>query len=151
MLEYYDQYETENFIVLLSERCPESLFSLIHNYKPPIDHKLKLTAQLIEAVAGMHQRGLLHLDIKPDNVLVGPEGGVRLADFGTSLHSDSATASLRGTYPFLAPELFSTAGLPHELHFSKSVDAFALGVLLSELWVGDLLHENSSAQTCEQW
>jgi eukaryotic-like serine/threonine-protein kinase len=150
-LEYYDQFETENYLVMMSERCPESLTSLIYEYTIPIEHKLKLTAQLIEAVAAMHQRGILHLDLKPDNVLIGPEGGVRVTDFGTSLRTDSAVASLRGTFPFLAPEMFTHESFPEQLPFSEAVDIFALGCTIAELWLRGLPHENSAAETCEHW
>lgn len=129
-----------------------SLYSLIHDgYKLSTEYKFKLTAQLIEGVHEMHERGILHLDIKPDNVLIGCDGGVRIADLGTSMRRDSAVGHLRGTYSYLAPELLQEECFPVAFPFDERIDAFELGITILELWLGKVPHARPEMMEYEQW
>ena len=81
---------------------------------PPRDWRLRL-APLLDAARGLaaaHDLGYLHGDVKPDNVLVGRDGRVRVVDFGLARLVDQPDAApFGGTPAYMAPELGGAAGL----------------------------------------
>lgn len=100
---------------------------------------LAVTRQVVEALSYAHGRGVVHRDIKPDNIiLTNPDGiqnpGVKVADFGIAkILSESSTAThLVGTAHYLAPELISDNVV------SPSADVYALGVTLYQMVSGQL-------------
>lgn len=88
----------------------------------------RLAIELLSAVACVHDRGVLHRDIKSGNVLIDEAGHARLTDFGLARFEDSTQITgsneVVGTLRFLAPELIE--GKPA----SRQSDLYALGVLL---------------------
>ena len=81
---------------------------------------LVVASDLLDAVTAVHRAGLLHLDVKPANVLVVADATIRLADFGLAQQLDGARASGSGTRGYGAPEQFVT-GAP----LDASADVFA--------------------------
>jgi eukaryotic-like serine/threonine-protein kinase len=115
----------------------------------PAAQRIALFLAVAGALDAAHGVGVLHKDIKPDNVLIDAHGAVRLTDFGSSrlldpgrlkalgitalgMTVDIAADAQTGTPMYLAPELLD--GQPATLRS----DLYALGVLLYQLWVGDL-------------
>ncbi|MGJ9421831.1 serine/threonine-protein kinase [Aeromicrobium sp. CF3.5] len=102
------------------------------------DAAVSATAAVLDAIAAAHEKGCLHRDVKPDNVLVadgeGPLGDrVRLTDFGIARLAQESTVQatgLLGTPGYMPPELFS------EGRFSGASDVYAAGVMLYELLSG---------------
>ncbi|KTD61405.1 protein kinase domain-containing protein [Legionella spiritensis] len=91
---------------------------------------LKISLAIIEAVNNIHQRGILHLDIKPENIMVDPTTlKVTIIDFGLSVPiSKKRVKNPRGTPEFISPELaFANA-------VSPACDVFSLGQTLAEFW-----------------
>ncbi len=87
----------------------------------------RVLSDLLNALAHAHARRVLHLDLKPDNVLLNepgkPEGGVRLTDFGLALLRDHSREGMAGTLYFMAPEQFVGRDL------GPSTDLYALGCM----------------------
>jgi len=94
---------------------------------------LAWAAQLLSALAHMHERSILHRDIKTSNVLLTPEGTLKLIDFGAArslADGDDLATTCIGTPYYLAPEMIAGRG------YGPSADVWALGVLLYEVAMG---------------
>ena len=103
---------------------------------------LYLVSQMVDALGAVWKAGLVHRDIKPDNILVGPNGTGKLIDFGLAM-----SPSIRATQEPLGPELAGTAGYlaPEQAKDAGKVDhradIYSLGVTLYEALVGRLPFE----------
>lgn len=105
----------------------------------PLAEALRIGREIAEGLAAAHARGLVHRDIKPDNVfLEGPSRSVRIIDFGLArvMADDSAKLTVEGTV------VGTPAYMPPERIGEESLDAksdlFGLGVMLYELLAGRL-------------
>ncbi len=95
---------------------------------------LSYTEQLLDALAYAHEARIIHCDIKPDNVILFPEGQVRLADFGiakVALRTRTIMGSGQGTVGYIAPE--QAMGKP-----SFRSDVFSMGLLIYRMFSGEL-------------
>jgi len=86
---------------------------------------LPLFRQLLEALAHVHEKGYVHRDVKPENLIVAPTGRIRLVDFDLAGPNEEGLGGLRvGTLAYLAPEV--AAGKPA----TPAADLYSAGVLL---------------------
>ncbi len=100
----------------------------------------RLAAQVADALAYAHAKGVVHRDIKPANLLVAADGTVKVADFGIARVANSTLtleATVLGTPAYMAPE--QIAGQPVDAR----ADLFALGVVLFEMVAGRRPFEGS--------
>ena len=97
----------------------------------PVAERLRLFLKLCEAVAFAHAAGVLHLDLKPSNVMVGEFGEVLILDWGIARRRDAAGAgAVAGTPAFMAPEQAEGSDV------DERADVFALGATLRFLLGG---------------
>jgi serine/threonine protein kinase len=104
-----------------------SLQGLLDRYGPlPVEQALDYVAQAAAGLAFAHHRGILHRDVKPQNLLLSSQGELKLADFGLAFDArgERRPRSLVGTPAFLAPEVWS--GEPA----TAASDVFSLGACL---------------------
>lgn len=93
---------------------------------------LDLGEQLLRAIAFAHEQHVIHCDVKPDNLLLFPDGLLRLTDFGISkIAHRTISASGAGTVGYMAPE--QAMGRP-----SRRSDVFATGLVLWQMFSGRL-------------
>jgi serine/threonine-protein kinase len=85
---------------------------------------LKLIWQIAVGIADIHSHGIIHRDIKPNNMKIDPEGVIKIFDFGLAREEGpkAATLGFVGTKGFAAPELYQ-----HHVKFTPAVDTYAFG------------------------
>ncbi|MEV4317333.1 protein kinase [Actinocrispum sp. NPDC049592] len=126
----HDVVEHEDHPCLVMEYLPSQSLSevIAERGALPSDEVARIGAQVAAALAAAHDAGIVHRDVKPDNVLLAPDGTVKITDFGISKAIGDAsvtkTGIIAGTPAYLAPEVAAggTAGFPS--------DVFSLGSTL---------------------
>lgn len=108
----------------------------------PVDDALRIVRALLEGLAVAHLAGVVHRDVKPENVFLESDGGVRLIDFGIAkgLTGDRTTQRAMGTCAYMSPEqVRNTAGV------DARSDLFAVGAILWETLTGAPAFEGPTA------
>ncbi|MEU9053945.1 Stk1 family PASTA domain-containing Ser/Thr kinase [Streptomyces sp. NPDC048384] len=103
---------------------------------------LDILEPVLAALGAAHRAGFVHRDMKPENVLIGDDGRVKVADFGLVRSVDtvtSTTGAVLGTVSYLAPEQIEQPGAA-----DARVDVYACGVVLYEMLTGDKPHDGDS-------
>jgi serine/threonine-protein kinase len=121
----------------------QDLKDLISERGPlPVQRATDITLQILDGLESIHQTGILHRDIKPQNVLLDRQGRVRVTDFGiaqgafdSNLTSDGMAL---GTASYMAPEQARGGTL------SEATDVYAVGVVLYEMLTGRTPFERST-------
>jgi len=125
----------------------EDLASLLRRIGRPIPEKAaEIARQLCAGLHALHERGLLHLDLKPSNVMIDGRGRVRIMDFGLATRADAAgTSRSAGTPAYMAPEQWGGGEL------TPAADLYALGLILFELFTGRAAVSARSLQETRRW
>ena len=132
----FDYGEDSGSAFLVMELVPgDSLAKILERDKSlPTDRVLDIVAQTARALFAAHEEGMVHRDVKPGNLLITPEGHVKITDFGIARVADqvslTATGQVMGTVQYLAPE--QATGKPA----SPSTDIYSLGIVAYEALAG---------------
>jgi len=136
----YVEREDEFSICIVSEFVNGQNLSDYLEQRPllPFDAAVDFVKQLCDALVHAHERGVIHRDIKPDNILVLEDGKIKLADFGLAKTIEqkstvTKTGVILGTPLFMAPEQIAR---PKGARLTASVDIYATGVLSYVLLCG---------------
>jgi len=119
------------------EYLPDSLHQLIQAHgRLPIDQAVNFAHQVCQGLQAAHERGIIHRDIKPQNILLAPDGTAKITDFGiaraTELPTMTRTGMVLGTPHYMSPE--QAQGDQADIRS----DIYAVGILLHQMLTGDL-------------
>ena len=131
----YDYGEDDGVAYLVMELVEgEPLSQLIARGPMPPDQVRSIAGQAALALAAAHAAGVVHRDVKPANILVTPDGRVKLTDFGIARAADGAshtrTGEVLGTPQYLSPEQALGRGA------TGASDLYALGIITQEMLTG---------------
>ncbi|MGY4858927.1 protein kinase domain-containing protein [Cryobacterium sp. AP23] len=132
----FDYGEEDGSAFLVMELVPGEALSTIleREHTLPADKVLDIVAQTAAALHAAHAAGLVHRDIKPGNLLITPEGRVKITDFGIARIADqvplTATGQVMGTVQYLSPEQASGRSA------SPTTDIYSLGIVAYESLAG---------------
>ncbi|MDS9470536.1 Stk1 family PASTA domain-containing Ser/Thr kinase [Sporosarcina pasteurii] len=129
VMEYIDGQTLKEFIVSQGPLSPEEA--------------LPIMKQLVSAISNAHYNGIVHRDIKPQNILMDNEGNVKITDFGIAMALNATahtkTNSVLGTVHYLSPEQ-ARGGMA-----TKKSDIYSVGIVFYELLTGKLPFSGESA------
>src|SRR3954466_9056155 len=116
----------------------ENLKQLVERMGPlPTRRAVELAVEIANALAFAHEHGLVHRDVKPQNVLITPDGDAKVTDFGIARsldveHGMTQTGTVLGTSNYLSPEQASGKAT------TPATDVYSLGVVLYELLTAEV-------------
>ena len=115
---------------IISKYCELGTLNAAQNQSSKM--KFEILTQLYRGVAALHENGVIHCDLKPDNILLTADSSgnvlVKIADFGLSYLKGQGDESYRGSTYYMAPEVRSFKAYP-----SEQSDLFAMGIISFEL------------------
>ena len=134
-------FENEENIYLVLSYVPGRDLSKFFRDKPPTrDLAASIILQIVEGIKYCHSRGVIHRDMKLENILIKDDMTIKLTDFGLcaiKTHRDEYFNDEVGTVRYTAPELLSGEG------YDESVDVWGIGVILFTLLTGQYPFDGS--------
>lgn len=138
IVEIYDvgDYKGHHYIVM-EYVTGKTLKQVIRSRGPLVNEEaVDIMKQLCSAISEAHSRGIIHRDIKPQNVIVKADGSIKILDFGIATAKGSMQLTqannVMGSVHYLAPELAKGEAA------SPQSDIYALGIVLYEMLAGDV-------------
>jgi CheY-like chemotaxis protein len=128
-----DLIEDNGRLVLIQEYVEGKTLGDLLGQELPRPLVERLILQLIEVVSHAHRHRVMHRDIKPNNIIIQPDGTLKLLDFGAAkiLGDQDISATMVGSRPFMAPEQIMGKS-------ERRSDIWAIGVLMYLLYTGEL-------------
>lgn len=133
LVDFIDMHETERLYIVMEFIQGKSLEQYIYGEVGliPEQKALPMFLEILDTVAYLHHNGVLHLDIKSNNIMIQPNGRVKLIDLGiASRMGDASNSTGFGTPAYMPPEQ-SEKG-----QCGQYTDIFALGIMLFEMLTG---------------
>ncbi|MFL6235223.1 MAG: protein kinase domain-containing protein [Thermoanaerobaculia bacterium] len=129
-----DETEDGRLFIAMAFCEGETLKRKIERGPLPLPESVRVAAQIASGLAAAHAKGIVHRDVKPANVIVGPDGRVKIVDFGIAKLADQSRltrdGTAVGTAGYMAPEQIRGEEI------DPRTDLWALGVVLYEMVTG---------------
>jgi len=156
---FYGVSENEKAFYIVTEYCPTSLDKLLRKggYRVDPAKTLKMCAEIADAMTFLHERGIVHRDLKPHNMLLSPDGSIRICDFGIAKTVNSAKERAHmtmqvGSPAYMAPELLGGYGDEDDGNAASffnaksdevyKCDVYSYACVLCALWSGSHIYES---------
>ncbi|KAI8371771.1 kinase-like domain-containing protein [Radiomyces spectabilis] len=107
------------------QRC--SVFAVLCQRGIPEEYAVHITCETLKALMYLHSKGFIHRDVKCENLLLGWNGEVKLADFGLATRTTKRNRERLGTSKWMAPEVI------REQYYDEKIDMWSLGVTIIEM------------------
>jgi len=136
----------EYFFIVMEFIDGESLETMVQRDKGvAIEKAIDFSRQIATGVEYAHAQSVLHRDLRPGNVLVTPEGKIKITDFGTSRFLEVAerASTIIGSPPYMAPEQFQGRAV-----FAS--DVYSIGVIMYEMMTGVLPYFSANPRQLEK-
>eukprot|EP00474_Spongospora_subterranea_P009305 CRZ09763.1 hypothetical protein [Spongospora subterranea] len=143
VIEYHRAWQEQGHLFIQMELCKSSLSDFLFDMSDDGSSVLNTGFiincmwQIAQGLSHIHSHGVVHLDIKPDNILIASYGLLKIADFGQCirfpLEKDSDLDVHEGDSRYVAPELFRGGYSLREETMAAAADLFSLGILALEL------------------
>ncbi|KAJ7388729.1 Serine/threonine-protein kinase 36 [Desmophyllum pertusum] len=134
IIKLLDSFETPKEVCVVTEYAEGELFQILEDDGSLPEQQVRMIAcQLVKALYYLHSHRILHRDMKPQNILLGKGGVVKLCDFGFARAMSINTlvlTSIKGTPLYMSPELVQ------EKPYDHNSDLWSVGCILYELYVG---------------
>lgn len=139
IVQYLGSNSEENYLNIFLEYVPGgSVATMLSNYGAFEESLIRnFVRQILQGLRYLHDRSIIHRDIKGANVLVDNKGGIKISDFGISkkletrlLTSENNRASLQGSVYWMAPEVVK------QTSYTVKADIWSLGCLIIEMFTG---------------
>jgi uncharacterized protein (TIGR02145 family) len=140
IMEYANRGDLKSFIA--SNRDPRLIHSIL--------------IEILRGLGYLHRKGMIHRDLKPQNILLSDSEGyitAKIADFGISkdvLAGNTQSSALLGTIEYMAPEQFNPAAYGIDGKIGTSVDLWSFGVLAYEIITGEKLFGDRTSGTSQE-
>ncbi|RHZ89051.1 hypothetical protein Glove_19g94 [Diversispora epigaea] len=133
----YDVFDDNDFVYIKMELCSnQSLFEMVINRGELTEPEVRFyMLQLLDAVEYMHDRNILHRDLKLENIFISEDMDLKVGDFGLSVELESTDQRFNyscGTVNYMAPEVLNT-----KIGHSFEADIWSLGVIMFMMIFGE--------------
>ncbi|THH09471.1 hypothetical protein EW145_g1989 [Phellinidium pouzarii] len=143
IVQYLGFEQTPDFLSIFLEYVPGgSVAGCLRKYGKFDDQVSRsFTGQIIAGLEYLHSNGIIHRDLKADNVLVELSGVCKISDFGISKRTDDINengihTSMQGSVFWMAPEVVQAARKIEQHGYNGKVDIWSLGCVVLEMWAG---------------
>lgn len=125
----YDESIYDKFIFIQMELCNCDLKKYLEENNLSYDNKIKLVIEICEGLDYIHKNGIIHRDLKLNNILVNENNNIKITDFGLATKLYEVNNEIVGSRMYIAPEVLKNGS------YSLKSDLYSLGIIMLEIFI----------------